>query len=100
MNNRREHTRRGPSSLAVTVNGQHYQANDWSFGGFLLDANPEDLPIGTLVEIESVGREKKKPVTVAIRARVIRSSEDGNLVALSCLHLDDDAFRVLEEFGV
>jgi len=99
MDNRREHTRQGPSSIAVMIDGQCYQANDWSFGGFLVDANPADLPLGTLVSIESVGADKNKPKPVEIRARVVRSSEGGSHVALSCLHLDNDAFRVLGELG-
>jgi len=86
-------------AVAVTVNGSRYKANKWSFGGFLLDAGPEELPPGTLVNIEGIGRQKKKPMAVEIRARVVRASEDGTRVALSCLHLDDDAFRVLAELG-
>ena len=99
MNDKREHERIGVPPLAVTIDGQRYRADEWSFGGFLIDADPTDLPPGALVSIEGVGPDNKKLTNVGIRARVVRASDDGTHVALTCLHLDDDAFRVLAELG-
>ena len=86
--------------MAVTINGQCYRADKWGFGGFLLNANPADMPLGTLISIEGVGPNKKKPAPVSIRARVVRAGDDGACVALNFLHLDEDAFRVLGELSV
>ena len=99
MNEQREHTRQGVPPLALTIGGQRYRANEWSFGGFLIVADSADLPPGALVSIEGVGPNTKKLTNVDIRARVVRASDDGIHVALTCLHLDDDAFRVLAELG-
>jgi len=99
MNERREHTRQTVPSLSLTISGQRYRANEWSFGGFLIDADPADLRPGALVSIESVGPNTKALTSVGIRARVVGTSEDGTHVALTCLHLDDNAFRVLAELG-
>jgi len=97
MEDRSAHTRQGNVSVAITIGGLQYRGNEWSFGGFLLDADPADLPLGTLVCIDSVRSHKKKPKPVEIRARVVRASGDRAHVALSSLHLNDDAFRVLDE---
>jgi len=99
MEDRREHIRHEVSPLNIMINGQRYQADEWSFGGFLLSADPEDLPPGALVCIDGLAPSKKKTRTVSIRARVVRASDDGAHVALTCLHLDDDAFQVLAELG-
>lgn len=85
--------------MNITINGQRYRADEWSFGGFLLSADPEDLRPGALVCIDGLAPNKKKARTVSIRARVVRASEDGAQVALTCLHLDNDAFQVLAELG-
>ena len=83
----------------VSIGGKTYQADEWSYGGFLLNTDTTNLPLGTLVNIDSVGKAPKSLMAVGIRARVSRVTDDGSQVALSCLHLDDDAYRALADLG-
>ena len=97
MEDRRQHVRKSNPLVAVTVRGKSYPAIEWSFGGFLLAADPADLPPGALIKVEGIGRGKSKPTAVSIRARVVRACDDGESVAVTALHLDDQAYRVLGE---
>ena len=97
MKEQRAHPRHETPSLIVSIDGQSYQAEDWSYGGFLLKATSDDLPLGTLVNIDGVGTDAKNASSLSIRARVVRVTDDGTQVALNCLHLDNNAYRVLAE---
>ena len=97
MKEQRAHSRHKTPSLTVSVDGHSYQAEDWSYGGFLLKATSNDLPLGTLVNIDGVGMDPKKLANLTIRARVVRVTDDGGSVVLNCLHLDNNAYLVLAE---
>jgi hypothetical protein len=56
------------------------------------------IRIDGLVDVKSYKRASSAH-TVDIRARVIRTMPEQGLVALSCLKLDDAAYRILRTVG-
>ncbi len=97
MEERRRHPRTSNPPLAVTIAGRIYETVNWSFDGFVLEGQVDDLKPGVLVRIGSVGVKKGQPTAVDIHARVIRISAERNQCVLDCLHLDEKAFKVLQE---
>jgi len=99
MDERREHSRRRSESIVVAINGYCFRATEWSFGGFLIEADPQEMVPGMLVRIEGIGPDMSETMSVDIHARVVRSNTTGTHVALTSLHLDDNAYKVLQELG-
>lgn len=103
---RREHQRlqMPQQQLYVRVGGRIYRTVEWSYGGLLIEDEGGVLPTGALVRIdgltdETAYKRASSPHTVDIRARVIRVMRDEGLAALSCLKLDDAAYRILRTIG-
>ena len=96
MDERREHLRRRSETIVVAINGYCYRATEWSFGGFLIDADPQEMLPGMLVCIEGIGQEMSETMSVNIHARVVRSNSTSSQVALTSLHLDENAYSVLQ----
>ncbi len=101
---RREHMRTQQPQLFVRVGGRVYRTVEWSYGGLLIEDESGLLPTGALLRIDGLADEEayrraSTPHTVDIRARVIRAMRDEGLAALSCLKLDDAAFRILRTIG-
>jgi len=101
---RREHMRVQQPQLYVRVGGRVYRTLEWSYGGLLIEDEGGFLPTGALIRIdglvdEEAYRRAASPQTVDIRARVIRAMRDEGLAALSCLKLDDAAYRILRTIG-
>lgn len=87
--------------LYVRVGGRIYRTVEWSYGGLLIKDEGGVLPTGALVRIDGLADETaykraSSPQSVDIRARVIRVMRDEGLAALSCLKLDDAAYRILQ----
>jgi len=90
--------------LLVRVGGRVYRTVEWSYGGLLVEDEYGQLPIGALVRIDGLTDEHayrgtSSPHAVDIRARVTRTMRDKGLAVLSCLKLDDAAFRFLNSAG-
>lgn len=101
---RREHYRVQQPQLYVRVGGRVYRTVEWSYGGLLIEDKSGLLPTGALIRIDGLADEEtykraSSPHTVDIRARVIRSIREEGLAALSCLKLDDAAYRILRAIG-
>ena len=101
---RREHLRVQQPQLYVRVGGRVYRTVEWSYGGLLIEDESGALPTGALIRIDGLVHEEaykraSSPQTVDIRARVIRAMRDEGLAELSCLKLDDAAFRILRTIG-
>lgn len=101
---RREHARVQQPQLYVRVGGRVYRTVEWSYGGLLIEDESGQLPTGALIRIDGLADEyaykgASSPHTVDIRARVIRAMRDEGLAALSCLKLDDAAYRILRTIG-
>ena len=100
MDDRRQHTRLPRPQLYVRVGGHIFKTTEWTYGGMLLQDDNCILPAGTLLKIDGLADEEtykkgRKPEDVEIRARVIRTIPGAGLSALTCLKLDDAAYRVL-----
>lgn len=90
--------------LLLRVGGRTYRTVEWSFGGLLVEDEMGQLPLGALVRIDGLADEQayrstSSPHAVDIRARVTRTMRDEGLAALSCLKLDDAAYRILSSVG-
>lgn len=103
---RREHQRLNHSQqqLYVRVGGRTYRTVEWSFGGLVIEDKCGQLQTGALVRIDGLAdedtyRRASSPHPVDIRARVNRVMRDQRLVALSCLKLDDAAYRLMRIVG-
>lgn len=101
---RREYVRAQRPQLYVRVGGRVYRTVEWSYGGLLIEDESGLLPTGALIRIDGLAHEDayeraSSPHTVDIRARVIRAMRDEGLAALSCLKLDDAAYRILRTVG-
>ena len=101
---RREHIRVQLPQLYVRVGGRVYRTVEWSYGGLLIEDENGQLPTGALIRIDGLADEEayrraSTPHKVDIRARVIRSMREEGLAALSCLKLDDAAYRILRTIG-
>lgn len=103
---RREHQRlqQAQQQLYVRVGGRTYRTVEWSFGGLLIEDTNGHLTTGALIRIDGLADEEtyrraSSPHAVDIRARVIRVMRKEGLAALSCLKLDDAAYRLLRIVG-
>ena len=101
---RREHSRLKQPQLYVRVGGRIYRTLEWSYGGLLIEDESGFLPTGALIRIDGLADEQAyqraaSPLPVDIRARVIRAMRDEGVAALSCLKLDDAAYRILRTIG-
>lgn len=88
--------------LFVQIGGRVHRTLEWSFGGFVIEDDLGTLNTGALVMIDGVIDEERyraaqPPEPVEIRARVVRIMPDDNLAAVTCLKLDDRAYRVLQD---
>ena len=89
---------RADGKLTLTVNGRSYEALEWSFGGFPIEEPERRFATGALIRIDGIsvnGHGDGEDEPVRIRARVVRVEGDRSAAALNCLHLDDNAIRVL-----
>ncbi len=95
--NERRRYSRANGRMTLSVNGQSYEALEWSFGGFLIEEPERRFATGALVRIDGIGLggDDGEDEPVRIRARVVRVVGDRSAAALNCLHLDDNAIRVL-----
>ncbi len=96
MEERRQHERRARPRLTVVIASGSFRVVNWSFGGFALKGQVDDLTPGALVRVEAIGLGKAKPKPVDIHARVTRVSADGRETGLACLHVDERAFHILQ----
>lgn len=102
MDDRRQHDRIARPQLYVRVGEHIFKTAEWTYGGMLVEDQDRILPAGTLLRIDGLADEKtykkaKKPNPVDIRARVIRTIPEARLAALTCLKMDDAAYRVLSQ---
>lgn len=97
---RRQFERAVLPQLCIRIGGRIYHSVEWSFGGLVVIDELGHLPAAALVRIDGLVGEAdymnaQPPEDVDIRARVVRVIADERLVALSCLKLDDPAYRIL-----
>jgi len=97
---RRAHARIERPQLYVRIGEYVYQTTEWSYGGFVLDDETGSLAPGALLRINGLVddqgyRHGNSPETVDIRARVLRAIPETKSAALTCLKLDDEAYRIL-----
>ena len=97
---RRAHVRIERPQLYVQVGGHVYRTTEWSYGGFVLEDELGNLAPGALLRINGLVsdegyRHGHSPEEVDIRARVLRAIPEQRTAALTCLKLDDDAYRIL-----
>lgn len=97
---RREFARLHRPQVYLRVGGQVFHTVEWSYGGFVIEDRTGLLPTGALLRIDGLADEEtyrhaQPPFHVDIRARVVRTIPDLRQVALSCLKLDDAAYRIL-----
>ena len=91
---RRQHPR-AASSVSLCIDGETFVALEWSFGGFLIDRPRRSMATGALVRITGIALGEEAFMPLSIRARVVRVEPDRRAAAVTCLHLDEDAFRAL-----
>ncbi len=97
---RRAHVRIERPQLYVRVGGHIYRTTEWSYGGLVLEDELGNLAPGALLRINGLVadegyRHGHSPEEVDIRARVLRAIPEQRTAALTCLKLDDDAYRIL-----
>lgn len=97
---RRQHVRVHQSQFYLRVGGHDYRTIEWSYGGFLIEDKLGRLATGALLWIDGLVSEDDyrrcaTPHKVEIRARVVRSDHVGHKAALTCLKMDDTAYRIL-----
>ncbi len=98
IDNRREHTRMNDPALVVKVDGKTYKTVNWSMGGLLIEGYKGVLTTGALVTVSALGESVKNLTDVCIRARVIRSDQEMEYIAVNFLGLDQSAFGLLRTF--
>ena len=96
--NRREHLRTDDPALVVKVDGKIYKTVNWSMGGLLIEGYKGKLTTGALVTVAALGESEKNLTDVCIRARVIRSDQEMEYIAINFLGLDQSAFGLLRAF--
>lgn len=97
---RRVHARIERPQLYIRVAEHVYRAIEWSYSGFVLEDELGNLAPGALLRIDGLVAEEgyrhgHSPEVVDIRARVLRAIPEQSSAALTCLKLDDDAYRIL-----
>ena len=97
---RRQHYRLSRPQLYLRHLGHVFHTVEWSYGGFVVEDKTSLLPAGALLTIdgltdEDTYRRGRSPFTVDIRARVMRVLAEQKQAALTCLKLDDAAYRIL-----
>jgi len=97
---RRAHARIERPQLYIRVAEHVYRAIEWSYSGFVLEDELGNLAPGALLRIDGLVAEEgyrhgHSPEVVDIRARVLRAIPEQSSAALTCLKLDDDAYRIL-----
>ena len=86
--------------LYIRIDAHIFRTIEWSYGGFVLEDETGALAPGALLRINGIAveqayRNARAPEVVDIRARVLRAMPEKGQVALTCLKLDDDAYRIL-----
>ena len=100
VDDRRQFERTELSQICIRISGRIYHSVEWSFGGLVVRDEGCCLPTAALARIDGLSGEtdymNARPLhDVDIRARVVRVMADEGLVALSCLNLNDAAYRIL-----
>ncbi len=94
----RRHDRTGVPVITVTVDGEVYEAVNWSFGGFLIKEYEGTLTPGSLFDITKIGTVGRKMNTVNVRARVTRTNPGEKELVVTFLDLDGRAYKLLQDF--
>ena len=94
----RRHERAGVPVITVTVDGEVYEAVNWSFGGFLIKGYEGKLTPGSLFDITKIGAAGRKMNPVNVRARVTRTSPGDKELVVTFLDLDGRAYKLLHDF--
>jgi len=97
---RRQHYRLVRPQLYLRVGGHTFHTVEWSYGGLVIEDRTGLLPTGALLRIDGLADEEtyrhaQPPYQVDIRARVVRVMPERKQAALTCLKLDDMAYRIL-----
>ncbi|MBO6519659.1 MAG: hypothetical protein JJ900_02110 [Rhodospirillales bacterium] len=97
---RRQHERLDRPQLYLRIGGHTFQTTEWSYGGLVIEDLGGILPTGALLRIDGLSDEEsyrhaQPPYQVDIRARVVRVMPETRQAALTCLKLDDAAYRIL-----
>jgi len=95
---RRRHERADVPIITVTVDGELYEAVNWSFGGFLIQGYKGKLTPGSLFDITEIGTAGKPMRPVNVRARVTRTNPLHKQLVVTFLDLDGRAYELLQEF--
>jgi|GEM_PF-1141195 len=99
---RRRHQRLPRPQLYLRVGGHTFRTVEWSYGGLVIEDRTGLLPTGALLRIDGLADEEtyrhvQAPYQVDIRARVVRVLPAQKQAALTCLKLDNAAYRILNE---
>ncbi len=94
----RRHERAGVPVITVTVDGEVYEAVNWSFGGFLIKGYEGTLTPGSLFGITEIGAAGRKMSPVNVRARVTRTNPEEKQLVVTFLDLDGRAYKLLHDF--
>lgn len=97
---RRRYDRQLRPQLYLRHIGHVFRTVEWSYGGLVIEDKSGLLTTGALLRIdglidEDTFRHGRSPVLVDIRARVVRVMAEQRQAALTCLKLDDAAYRIL-----
>ncbi len=97
---RRQHERLDRAQLYLRIGGHTFHTVEWSYGGFVVEDRGKVLPAGALLRIDGLADEEtyrrvQPAYQVDIRARVLRVIPEKKQAVLTCLKLDDAAYRVL-----
>ncbi len=95
---KRRHKRTGIPTIAVTVDGAVYEAENWSFGGFLIKGYEGNLTPGSLFDITEIGTVGREMNAVDVRARATRTSPGDKELVVTFLDLDGRAYELLHDF--
>ena len=90
---RRRHKRHESPNLLVTIEGQTYQARNWSLGGILLSGydGPKDVGEAIRGELGFVDESERHP----FEALVVRQNRDSGELAVGFTGLSDIALDLL-----
>ncbi len=97
---RRRYDRQFRPQLYLRHVGHVFRTVEWSYGGLVIEDKSGILSTGALLRIdglidEDTYRHGRSPFAVDIRARVVRVMAEQKQAALTCLKLDDAAYRIL-----
>lgn len=97
---RRQHQRLERPQIYLRIGGNTFHTVEWSYGGFVVEDRGKILPTGALLRIDGLAdedtyRRVQPAYQVDIRARVMRLIPEKKQAVLTCLKLDDAAYRVL-----